>query len=63
MNKTGTLTQNRVILNSLFSKGKCYELEKNECLLEQFHELREFGYLASQLDPFNPLKKEINDNL
>jgi len=63
MDKTGTLIQNPMILKSLFSKGECCELEKNECLLEQFNELREFGYLASQRDLFDPLKKEINDNL
>ena len=34
-------------------------LDKNECLLEKFHELLEFSYLASQQDPFDPLEKEI----
>lgn len=62
VDKTGTLTLNRMILNSLFSKGEYCELDKNECLLEKFHELLEFGYLASQRDPFDPLEKEIKRN-
>ncbi|MCC4767454.1 HAD-IC family P-type ATPase [Methanosarcina sp. DH1] len=62
VDKTGTLTLNRMILNSLFSKGEYCELEKNKCLLEKFHELLEFGYLASQRDPFDPLEKEIKRN-
>jgi len=62
VDKTGTLTLNRMILNSLFSKSEYCELDKNKCLLEKFHELLEFGYLASQRDPFDPLEKEIKRN-
>ncbi|WP_292381976.1 cation-translocating P-type ATPase [Methanosarcina sp. UBA289] len=62
VDKTGTLTLNRMILSSLFSKGEYCELDKKECLLENFHELLEFGYLASQRDPFDPLEKEIKRN-
>jgi len=59
VDKTGTLTMNRMILSSLFSKGEYCELDKNECLDEDFHELLEFSFLASQKDPFDPLEKEI----
>ncbi len=62
VDKTGTLTLNRMILSSLFSKGEYCDLDRNECLLEKFHELLEFGYLASQQDPFDPLEKEIKKN-
>ncbi len=59
VDKTGTLTLNRMILSSIYSGNESCEIDKNECLLEKFHELLEFGYLASQQDPFDPLEKEI----
>jgi len=59
VDKTGTLTVNKMILSSLYSSKEYCELGKNECLDEEFHELIEFGYLASQKDPFDPLEKEI----
>jgi Ca2+-transporting ATPase len=61
VDKTGTLTMNRMILSSLFCGGEYYEPGKKENLPlpEKFHELLEFGYLASQKDPFDPIEKEI----
>lgn len=59
VDKTGTLTVNKMILSCLYSGGKYCELDKKECLPDNFHELLEFSYLASQKDPFDPLEKEI----
>jgi Ca2+-transporting ATPase len=59
VDKTGTLTQNRMILSTLYSGDEYCETDKSKCLLEKFHELLEFGYLASLQDPFDPLEKEI----
>ena len=59
VDKTGTLTLNKMILSSIYSGNESCEIDKNECLLGKFHELLEFGYLASQQDPFDPLEKEI----
>lgn len=61
VDKTGTLTQNKMILNSLFCDNKFYDTVKNgeEPLPECFHDLLEYGYLASQQDPFDPIEKEI----
>lgn len=61
VDKTGTLTMNRMILSSLFCGGEYYEpgTKENLPLPEKFHELLEFGYLASQKDPFDPIEKEI----
>lgn len=61
VDKTGTLTMNKMILSSLFSRGEYYEIDKNGALPEKFHELLEFGYLASQKDPFDPVEKEIKN--
>jgi len=63
VDKTGTLTMNKMILKAVFSKSKYYDIEinrKNE-LPEIFHDLFEFGYLASQKDPFDPIEKEIKN--
>jgi Ca2+-transporting ATPase len=62
VDKTGTLTLNKMILSSIYSGNEYFEIDKNECLHEKFHELLEFGYLASQQDPFDPLEKEIKKN-
>jgi Ca2+-transporting ATPase len=61
VDKTGTLTMNRMILSFVFSHGELYDINKNGQmpLPEKFHELFEFGYLASQKDPFDPIEKEI----
>lgn len=61
VDKTGTLTMNRMILSFVFSRGELYDVSKNGHLPlpEKFHELFEFGYLASQKDPFDPVEKEI----
>ncbi len=62
VDKTGTLTQNKMILSSLYAGNEYCETGKDNCLLEKFHELLEFGYLASLQDPFDPLEKEIKKN-
>ena len=59
VDKTGTLTLNKMILSSIYSGNEYCEIDKSECLLEKFHELLEFSYLASLQDPFDPLEKEI----
>ena len=61
VDKTGTLTMNRMILSSLFSRTEFYDVSKNGHLPlpEKFHELLEFSNLASQVDPFDPIEKEI----
>jgi Ca2+-transporting ATPase len=61
VDKTGTLTMNRMILSSLFSRAQFYDVAKNGHLPlpEKFHELLEFSNLASQVDPFDPIEKEI----
>jgi Ca2+-transporting ATPase len=63
VDKTGTLTLNRMILSSFFSRGEFYDVAKNghQQLPENFHELLEFGNLASQMDPFDPVEKEIKN--
>ncbi len=59
--KTGTLTLNKMQLAVLYSKGKFYEVgtEKSTPLAEEAHDLIEYGILASQSDPFDPIERGI----
>jgi len=66
VDKTGTLTVNRMAVSSLFCKGRAYDVSAhpNEPLPEEFHELVEFSILASHRDPFDPMErafKELGD--
>jgi P-type Ca2+ transporter type 2C len=59
--KTGTLTQNRMTIRMLSAGGRVMDLsESRGGLPEAFHELLEFGILASQEDPFDPMEKAIH---
>ena len=57
VDKTGTLTQNRMSVQRLFASGQYYTIPENarEAPPEQFHEVLEFSILASQRKPFDPM--------
>jgi Ca2+-transporting ATPase len=58
--KTGTLTQNKMQLTSLYSQGAFYELNTQDSTLpKEFYNLLEYGILASQKDMFDPIEKEL----
>ncbi|MEM4258188.1 MAG: cation-translocating P-type ATPase [Candidatus Thermoplasmatota archaeon] len=61
VDKTGTLTENKMILSHAYCHGSMYTFNQNttDQLPESFHDLFEYGYLTSQKDPFDPLEKEI----
>jgi len=61
--KTGTLTQNRMAVEKIYSDGSFFgvKLRKKEILPEKFHLLVEYGILASQKDPFDPTEKAITE--
>jgi len=66
VDKTGTLTVNRMAVASLFARGAAYDVSQRPSapLPEVFHELVEFLILASQRDPFDPMErafKELGD--
>ncbi|MFA6357884.1 MAG: cation-translocating P-type ATPase [Candidatus Omnitrophota bacterium] len=59
--KTGTLTLNAMHLTTLCVKGTYYDVDTKELksLPETVHDLMEYGILASQKDPFDPIEKEL----
>jgi P-type Ca2+ transporter type 2C len=61
--KTGTLTENRMSIAELrLTSGKIFRPGKPVANMpEDFHDLVEFGLLASARDPFDPMEKAFHD--
>ena len=60
VDKTGTLTFNRMTVRQLIIDGQAYTVDEQP-LPEQFHTLAEFGVLASPIDPFDPMDKAFKE--
>jgi P-type Ca2+ transporter type 2C len=58
VDKTGTLTQNRMEVAELWVEDELFVAERSE-LPEAFHALVEFAVLATPADPFDPMEKAI----
>lgn len=63
VDKTGTLTENRMSLVRLFAGGSAVGCSRPEELHESHHRLLEYAALASQVDPFDPIEKEIHEQI
>lgn len=62
VDKTGTLTQNRMEVKELFLGEKKYRINHNDdSMPEEFHPLLEFSILASDIDPFDPMEKAFQE--
>jgi Ca2+-transporting ATPase len=66
VDKTGTLTMNQMSVRmlSVYSDGgEVFDLrlQSGLALPEKFHELVEFGILASSPSPFDPMEKAVHD--
>jgi P-type Ca2+ transporter type 2C len=68
VDKTGTLTFNAMSVKKIYAGEGFYDLEAihasppedaGRVLPEDFHELIEFGILASKKDPFDPMEKAL----
>jgi Ca2+-transporting ATPase len=59
VDKTGTLTLNRMSVNQLFADGEFYDIDETDhhVLPRRFHDLVRFAVLASETDPFDPMEK------
>lgn len=60
VDKTGTLTMNRMTVRQLIVDGQVHDLD-DQPLPEQFHAIAEFAALASPIDPFDPMDKAFRD--
>ncbi|MBY0414108.1 MAG: HAD-IC family P-type ATPase, partial [Bdellovibrionales bacterium] len=63
VDKTGTLTLNQMSIQQIFSNGKIIDLSKIKklSLPEDFHEVLEFGILASNRETFDPMEIALNN--
>ena len=61
VDKTGTLTLNRMSVRKIFAQGEFYDLSENMQgpLPEAFHGLVEFAILASHRESFDPMEKAL----
>lgn len=61
VDKTGTLTQNIMSIQYIYSNKNFIEIEdiKDNILPEEFHETLEFSILASSKEPFDPMEKAV----
>ncbi|MBW8363763.1 MAG: cation-translocating P-type ATPase [Rhizobium sp.] len=59
VDKTGTITENRMTVMQLVTRDARYAVDYSQenSLPEAFHELVEFSVLASMVDPFDPMEK------
>ncbi len=61
VDKTGTLTHNRLAVGKLVVGESAYDIGEHlkAPLPEEFHEIVEYSILASQKDPFDPVERAI----
>jgi Ca2+-transporting ATPase len=63
VDKTGTLTMNRMSVDRIFAGGEFFNVDYNisKAPPEKFHQLVEFSILASQTNPLDPMEKALKD--
>jgi P-type Ca2+ transporter type 2C len=63
VDKTGTLTLNRMSVSRLYAGGEFYDVDgiHNRSLPRRFHELIRFSVLASEPDPYDPMEKAFKE--
>jgi P-type Ca2+ transporter type 2C len=62
VDKTGTLTLNRMSVQRLFAGGHWCSIDHDSpCMGDAWHELVEYSILASNRDPFDPMEKAFHE--
>ena len=62
VDKTGTLTMNRMTVTQIACDGHIYDIkDKQATLPEDLHEVVEYSILASPVDPFDPMEKAMKE--
>jgi P-type Ca2+ transporter type 2C len=61
VDKTGTLTQNRMSVTKFYAEGALCDFNSggNEALTDRCHEVAEYAILACKKDPFDPMEKAL----
>lgn len=61
VDKTGTLTENRMAVAQLYSHGELcdYDPANHRMLTDNCHEVAEYAILACKKDPFDPMEKAL----
>jgi Ca2+-transporting ATPase len=60
VDKTGTLTQNRMALAALCVGDQVLDFPKTKDLPDNFHELVEYAVLASEMAPHDPMEQAVH---
>ena len=62
VDKTGTLTENRMTVRQVYADGLIHDVDgTGDSLPEAVHEAVEYSILASPPDPFDPMEKAMRD--
>lgn len=63
VDKTGTLTQNKMCVAELYEGGEFFAIgaDRVNCIPETFHPLVEYCVLASAKDPFDPMERAFQE--
>jgi Ca2+-transporting ATPase len=63
VDKTGTLTLNKMSVSRIFAEGEFCNLNSGKPVApnEKFHPLIEYSILSSQTNPFDPMEKALKD--
>ena len=63
VDKTGTLTANRMTVTRIRARGESFDLARlrSEALPESMHETVEYSILASHRDPFDPMERAFRE--
>lgn len=62
VDKTGTLTMNKMTVTDIVADDKIFTIKsKGDTIPEDFHEVVEYSILASPVDPFDPMEKAMRE--
>ncbi len=62
VDKTGTLTLNKMTVSDIIAGDQVFSVgKKNATLPEEFHDVVEYSILASPADPFDPMEKAMKE--
>jgi Ca2+-transporting ATPase len=59
--KTGTITLNKMTLRAVYANKSFLWFSKNSKVPSEFHEVIEYGILASQKEAFDPMEKALTE--